>query len=654
LVIVIYKILKMNLKITLKAVICLSLFFLLTNCKKNQSSQNNIEDSFLAKELYPTSKPYTRWWWNARKLDSLDIKDQLDWLKSEGFGGVEIAFIYPVNRDPSTKRTPWLSKEMNGYLRFSKEYADEIGLGCDFTFGTLWPFGDKDTPMKFRTKKFGDQKYYQTETRGWILPDTLYILDHLNKKAFEYYAEKLEPMFEGTTGGDLQTAFFCDSWEVETKYIWSKNFEEDFKSHYGYDIVPYMDEIYDSKNKHKLHDYMKMVAKKAKEEFYEPFHKKAKELGGISRVQVAGAPVDLIETYAIVDVPETEAMLYEPNFSKIVASAAALSEKEVVSSETFTCIYGWPDMHIKEEKIEHLKLVADALFANGVNQIIWHGYNYNPINVDTISFYATSHVGKKGSLTKHLKPFNKYMTNVSKIMRKGNSYSDVAVYLPIEDSWMAGFYPDSLQMPWSWGQYEQRYLKHPEEMKGYNPLWINAGFLDNSKIVDNKLIVNHNEFKALYIDSEFISLENLKIIKNLADKGLPIIIKNKPIQADFIKNTNYENIYNEMISFDNVTRNLKSINIEAPIISGEELPEYWIRKDKDEYFIFFANPKTKSISYPLDHNMSTTLDKKNYPITLNLDSKTIDKNLKFQDSESILLKIDNTGNIENIDINFFR
>ena len=60
--------------------------------------------------LSVNAKPYTRWWWFASEIKQEDIKQQLDWLKDKHFGGVEIAFIYPVNRDPKADRIPWLSR----------------------------------------------------------------------------------------------------------------------------------------------------------------------------------------------------------------------------------------------------------------------------------------------------------------------------------------------------------------------------------------------------------------------------------------------------------------------------------------------------------------------------------------------------------------
>ena len=124
---------------------------------------------------------------------------------------------------------------------------------------------------------------------------------------------------------------------------------------------------------------MKLLSSYVIEEFYKPFTQKSHELGAYLRVQCSGAPCDIISSYATVDVPESEALLYEPSYSNIVASAAGLSGKKVVTSETFTCLYGGPSDHHSHEQTADLKLLADALFANGVNHIIWHGKPFNMI-----------------------------------------------------------------------------------------------------------------------------------------------------------------------------------------------------------------------------------------------------------------------------------
>ncbi len=102
-------------------------------------------------------------------------------------------------------------------------------------------------------------------------------------------------------------------------------------------------------------------------------------------------------------------------------------------------------------------MLADALFANGVNHIIWHGKPFNPAGQDTVKFYASVHVGKSGALADEIPAFNKYMEKISAVMKKGKTLSEVAVYMPTEDSWIAGELPVEKQFIWAWGAYEQRY-----------------------------------------------------------------------------------------------------------------------------------------------------------------------------------------------------
>lgn len=57
-------------------------------------------------------------------------------------------------------------------------------------------------------------------------------------------------------------------------------------------------------------------------------------------LQCHGTPTDILDAYSMVDIPETETLLFDPDFALIAASAAAIWKKPVVSSETITCIHG--------------------------------------------------------------------------------------------------------------------------------------------------------------------------------------------------------------------------------------------------------------------------------------------------------------------------
>ena len=600
---------------------------------------------------YQSCKPYTRWWWFAGIIHNEDVKDQLTWLKKNNFGGVEIAFIYPVKRNPKAVRYAWLGKEWQDAVTYAKKCADSLGLGCDFTFGTLWPFGGTFVSDADRTQIWNKPDFKQPLRLSWTHPDTGNVLNHLDRHAFERYASvmgnALAPALKGT-----KSSIFCDSWEVETKHLWTKGFDSIFLKQFGYDIRPFMDSIYAAYNPGARYDYMKLISQLVINEFYIPYTEKTHQLGALSRVQCSGSPTDLIKAYASVDVPETEAMLYEPNFSKIVASAAALSGKKIISSETFTCLYGWPGKHIRQEQTADLKLVCDALFANGVNQIFWHGMPYNPVGVDTNYFYASVHVGRKGSLTAELASFNQYMTKVSEKMRSGKTYSDIAVYLPLEDSWIAGEYPKELQLPWSWGAYELRYEHFNPELSGYQPLWINNDFLRKAVVRDKVLWAGDLSFALLYVDAKSLDIETLKSILILAAEGLPVCLKKNPGQSGYYKDNDFEVMINKLKTYPNVGADFPKLMKKPPLVKGDSIPLFWCRSDGNAATIFFANPFTEKLKYPVIYGQSYQDSTISRSVVLNFNGKNIPVKLDFKPYQSLLLNVNEKGKVRFEDVYF--
>lgn len=603
-----------------------------------------------ATDNYQSAKPYTRWWWFAGIIKNEDVKEQLDWLIANGFGGVEISFIYPVKRNPNAERYPWLGKEWQEAVTYAKMYCDSIGLGCDFTYGTLWPFGGTFVKDDDRTQIWNDTNFKQPLRLSWTHPDTGNVLNHLDRYAFGRYAKVMSDAFAPALKGS-KSALFCDSWEVESKFLWTRGFDEMFTEKFGYDIKPYMDSIYAENNAGQRYDYMKLLSELVINEFFVPFTKEAHRMNSLSRVQCMGSPSDIIKSYSKVDIPETEAMLYNPTYSAIVASSAALSGKKIISSETFTCLYGFPAKHIREEQTADLKLVADALFANGVNQIVWHGMPYNPIGIDTFYFYATCQVGKRGSLTDELKPFNEYIQKVPEKMRFGRTYSDVAVYLPLEDSWIAGEYPKELQLPWAWGAYELRYERFNSELKGFHPLWINNDFLSKGEVKNNVLYVNDLSFKVLYTDAKNLDLETIKTIYKLAKDGLPVCLKQIPKQSGYVKSEEYEATLGKLKNLPNVVNEFTLIKINH-LLTGDNIPDYWCRTDDKSLMMFFANPKAENLDYPIAYGQSFQEETITRYVTVNFKDKYIPIELKFEPYQSILLLIDEKGNVKFEDIKF--
>jgi hypothetical protein len=604
------------------------------------------------KNFILSSKPYARYWWFASMIKDEDVRYNLDWLKAHGFGGVEVAWVYPLNRfnksDTSyTPRQEWLSPEWTKIVDFTVKYADSIGIGCDLTFGTLWPFGDTYVTFDQATQKFGEPEWRQQITRSWQHPKVGYVVDHLSRKNYQPYFDRLLKAFP-RPGTRISQSYFVDSWEVETEKLWCDGFDKDFARKFGYEITPYMDSIYVPYNGQYLYDYMSLISEKVLK-FYHDYDSTLNAVGILSRGQVSGAPCDPISGYAIMDIPEGESMLFEPEYCAIPASAALLSGKKYVSSETFTCLYGWPRDYIRQEQTADLKLVADALFANGINHIIWHGKAHNPKGQDTVNFYATTHIGDQGNLVPEITAFNQYLQTVSGYMEKGYTYSDIAVYLPVEDSWIAGVMPKEKQFIWAWGYYEMRYVYFPSELDGYTPTWINGEFLEKAIFENGNLKIGNALYPALYIDAEYIEYKTLKRILDLAEKGLPIILKRDPSEPGMIKHPDYNDIMLKIKNSRFVTNDLPGDF--KPFITGNEIPRHWCRADGEALYVFFPNPKADRIKFPLAYGQALNEETYKMQTAVNYRGKSIDLNLEFEPYQSLLFKIEN-GKAEQIDIEF--
>lgn len=637
-------------------------------CSQFIACENSTHSKILdASEYYSSSKPFTRWWWFATKIKKADVKHQLDWAKNNNFGGVEIAWVYPLyryqkmyalaygrNYPKDSSAQEWLGEDWTKIVTYTKKYADSIGLSCDFTFGSAWPIADKHISKKNRTQIFGDSTFQQLLTFSWAWPDTMYVIDHLKKAAFEEFADPFVKAINPALKGS-KSALFTDSWEIKlnsTQKIWTNGFDSTFKKYFGYDILPYMIQGIDSFPEVR-YDYMTHLGKYVTEGFYKPYVEKCNDLGAWSRVQCLASPTDVMTTYSLVDIPETESMLNNPNYSRIVSSSACLSSKRLVSSETFTCMYGFPHTYLHEEQTADLKIVADAMFAHGVNHHVYHGMPYNPIGSDTNTFFATTYFGPNGSLSEELPAFNSYIEKVSKHLQTGKTYSDVAVYIPHEDGIMKGAYPPERQRVWVWGEYELRYIDPPKELEGYHPLWINKHFLQKANFKNGKLEVGDASFSLLYIDVQFMDNQSLDRILELAKSGLPVCIKNLPSEPSKIKDKSYQKKLKELLALPQVKQQFDEAKKNPPILEADSLPNYWCRVDqKGNAYIFLAQWKSKNITYPIYSGQSYSNKNLSLPLTINYNGNQSKIDVLFEPYQSVMIKVSPAGKIKLLDISF--
>jgi hypothetical protein len=589
-----------------------------------------------------STKPYTRWWWFSGHIQKEVIDKQLSWLSMNGFGGVEIAWVYPKQNTTADEGPQFLDKTWIDLVTYALERCRALGLGCDLTLGSLWPFGGSFIPKKHAAKSFTGilNQRIEKSFESRYLSEPGIVLDHLNKKSLDFYFNYFLQHGFQQFAYYKPLCFFCDSIEINTEDLSYEGLFQEYLSRYGEDLSPYIFNL--NNHPHIRYNYRKLISEHFLSDFFGPYVQRCHEVEAIARVQCHGALTNLIDAYSLVDIPESEVLLFDPKFSLIASSAASLTGKNLVSSESFSCIYGWkahpgPAPYIKQEDPLDIKCVADAQFAFGINHIIWHGMPYGSGEQDT-EFYASVHVGLGGSLTPVFSNLNRYFSEINKFMRRGKPVSRLAVYFPIEDQWMADSLPDSLKKPSSNYYWECQELEMPNKLLPYRPLWVSQNILSQAFVTNSGTIVCGNqEFDAIYSDAAWMEEKTVKILHSLKQQGAKIILATRPQQPGTIGNPN---IYNSFLTDIGISNNTQLKNLK-PLLESEILLDYWVRNDNSQYYIFIAHPGIRNIRYPLLYKFHTSLKFLNVSITFtSLEGTSYPIELQFFPNTSILLHID--------------
>lgn len=605
--------------------------------------------------IRPSSKPLVRWWWLAGPFEEHDIDRQLEWVKANGFGGVELAWLDPNwLPEPLRKnsRPGWLDARWTALVTHAKRTADRLGLACDFTFGSCWPFGGTAVRPEHSAWTFDGPSQQRVEVSWEDASDgTTRVVNHLSAEALRAYADAIMPAFTPAFAGG-RSALFCDSLELVTSNMWSPGLGEAFARQFGYQLEPFTATL--EKSPGVLYDYRSFIGETFCREFFQAFTAICHEHGVYSRVQCHGAPADLLEAYSSVDVPESEALLFPPAFSRIAASAAALTEKPLVSAETFTCLHGFPAWHPqawpywKKEQPADLKLLADALFSHGVNQIVWHGMPYQPAGAQ-VEFYASVHVGPDCVLAAELPALNRYLETVGGYLRQGRTYSNVGVYLPLEDAMRMGRIPEEQRTPGANYHWEMRDAVPPVETCGYHPLWISRPFLRNCGVEDGEIVCGPLRFQALYVDVDWLDARSLFEMHRLAAAGARIVMKrrpgNRPGNPGYVQYENWEAVLDSLP----VEHDLTDVR---PLLTGDDLPPYWARLVDEELLVFFAHPLADAVRYPLKFGQSLSNAAVERRVTIHLPDRMTELRLRFEPNQSLLFRITPSGVVHAFDLDY--
>jgi len=96
------------------------------------------------------ARPMVRWWWFGPAVTKEEIAREIHQMHDGGFGGFELASVYPLALDDAQngiRNLPYASKEMVEMLRYAREQGSALGMRVDLTLGSGWPFGGPQIPI---------------------------------------------------------------------------------------------------------------------------------------------------------------------------------------------------------------------------------------------------------------------------------------------------------------------------------------------------------------------------------------------------------------------------------------------------------------------------------------------------------------------------
>lgn len=537
-----------------------------------------------------TNKPWTRWWWLGSAVDKPNLTRELEDFAKSGLGGVEICPIYGA-KGAEDRFVQFLSPAWMDLLAHTTTEAKRLGLGVDMTTGTGWPFGGPQvaaeiasvglklvkeeanggTPLKIELPpgnvvclrafpESGDAVDLANEVHDgkldWQPPAGKWniiglvssspiqkvkraapggegnVLDPFSATAMKRYLARFDEAFASFTA-PMPRAQFHDSFEYYAAE-WTPAFPDAFLSDRGYDLrdhLPAFAGIGDPDTVSRVRADYRETLSGLHLGYLKRWHDWAKSRGGITRNQAHGSPGNLLDHYAVSEIPETEIFKHVEEsqipMMRMAASAAHSNGGNLVSAETFT----WLDEHFQVTP-EKLKEAADFVFLSGVNHVFFHGVPYSPEDAKWPGwlFYASTHMGPNGGLWRDLPAFTAYLQRCQSILQEGQPSQDVLIYYPIHDIW----HNNQEKLPLFTLHNQDAWLYPTNFYQTSMDLWNNGvtfsyasgDMLSRAAVKDGKVVVGGHEYGALVLPAvKHMPPETLAKITEMTGQGAKLVVR---------------------------------------------------------------------------------------------------------------------------------
>lgn len=260
------------------------------------------------------------------------------------------------------------------------------------------------------------------------------VIDHFSEEAVRHYLHAFDTAFKGHDTGSLR-AFFNDSYEVDDARgaaDWTETLFDEFSARRGYDLRLHLPALFghdrEEKNERVRCDYRETISEMVRDNFTTPWRDWAHVHDALVRNQAHGAPANILDLYAAVDIPEIEGT--EPLRIKMASSAGNVMGKKLVSSESAT----WLNEHF-ESRLSDIKTALDRFMLHGVNHVFYHGTAYSPQEAPWPGwlFYAAVHFNHRNSWWRDADALNQYVARCQAFLQNSTADNDILLYYPIYD-----------------------------------------------------------------------------------------------------------------------------------------------------------------------------------------------------------------------------
>ncbi len=395
------------------------------------------------------------------------------------------------------------------------------------------------------------------------------VIDHFSKTALKNYLRHFDEAFKNHDISPLR-AFFNDSYEVDDARgaaDFTPALFDEFEKRRGYDLRTELPALFGrddtEKNQRVLCDYRETISGLLLDNFTTEWKAWAHGHGAMVRNQAHGSPSNILDLYAVVDIPEIEGT--EPLRFKMATSSGNVTGKKLVSAEAAT----WLNEHF-QSNLADIKEALDRFMLHGVNHLVYHGTCYSPPGDPWPGrlFYAAVHMNPRNPLWNDADALNAYVARCQSFLQRSLPDNDILLYFPIYDRFSTPG-PEMIEHFDGIGKSFQGtgFAKSAELMleKGYAFDYISDKQIREIKEENGLLKTSGNiSYKTLVIPGcNYMPLETMERILSLAESGLKIIFTDQMPRSV----SGYHDLEHKRTRFNEITRKLKTLTGEK---SGSE------------------------------------------------------------------------------------